>query len=502
MRFLDRTSQNKTWGRIIDAAAVLFFAFFVVGPLFFILTSLGQFKFSETMLSALLTSFEVAFVVTAIDLLFGIPLAWLMSRKKFPALPLVDAIIDLPLIIPTSSLGLSIALFWGAQGLGLINPGLGLIIVLHIAFTFSYVVRTVQAAIMEIDPDLDRAAGTLGASPLLSFRSIWMPLFRAGVISGAILAFTRSLGETGATMIVAGAQKTVPILTVYFKNSTPPDTNSAISISIISLVLSAALFFLVQRSAVMRRYSLGRVYANAEKKLSNFGWCLDSAVLLFLFIIVLVPSFYFLKFTDLDFFNIRALDAIIVSFGVALAATAASVVFGFPLALFIASKNRASGVIKLLVEMSMLMPTVTIGLSLSLFWAGKLDEIFVLILAHIAMIFSFFVSPVAEILSDMDKSLIEVARSLGARPFYAFRTVVLPIVKPTVIAGLVVAFMRSVSETGGTLAVSKSIITVPLLIVNLTKENLPGAAASAAALLLAISLLLVFVLRMSQRKKW
>ena len=501
MFFLDRISQDGKWGRLINAAALLFFLFFVLGPLFLIFGQLQRFTFSDSMLNALAVSFSVALLVTAADLLFGIPLAWLLARKNFPMKWLVDALIDLPLIIPTSALGLSIALFWGANGLGILSPGIGMIMVLHIAFTFPYVVRTVEASFLTIDSDLARAASTLGSSPFLSFRTIWLPLARAGVVSGAVLAFTRSLGETGATMLVAGATMTVPVLTVYFKNSAPADMDAAISLSIIFLLLSAVLFFLMRRSAATSKFRLGKVYADAERRLSGFGKASDIAGLAFLLLIVMIPSFYFLRFSNSDIFSQRTLDAIGVSFAVAGAATLLSVIFGLPLALIIASKRKFSGALGLLVELGLLMPTVTIGLSISLFWAGKLPEGIVLVLAHVAIIFPYFVSPVSEVLREMDKNLVEVARSLGATPFYAFRTIVLPLVKPTLIAGLVVAFMRSVSETGGTLAVSKSIATIPILVVNLTQEGNHAEAASAAILLLAVSLVLVFVLRYSQRKK-
>jgi ABC-type sulfate transport system permease component len=302
-------------------------------------------------------------------------------------------------------------------------------------------------------------------------------------------------------MIVAGATMTVPVLTVYFKNSAPPDMDAAISISAILLVISAALFTLVRQSGAAGRFRLGKIYADAEARLSGKDFLSDAAGIAFVFAIVLLPSFYFLRFADGGFFTQGTISAICVSFFVAGAATLLSIVFGLPLALLIAGKGKASGPLRLLVELSLLMPTVTIGLSLSLFWAGKLDEIAVLVLAHTAMVFAYFVSPVAETLSDMDRNLVEVARSLGADPLGAFRTVVMPLAMPTLIAGTVVAFMRSVSETGGTLAVSKHIETVPLLIVNLTKQGEMAKAASASVLLLAVSLALVAALRMSQKRR-
>ena len=499
-KWLGKASRNKRWSQVIDLVAILFFVLFVVSPLFFVFTKLGKLEFSAGMQEAMVTSFAVAAIVTVVDLFFGIPLAWFLARKNFPLKGVIDVLIDLPLVIPTSALGLSIALFWGATGVGLIQPGFWLIVMLHIAFTFSYVVRTTQAAIMEIDGDKARAAASLGASPFLAFRTIWLPLVRAGAISGALLAFTRSLGETGATTLVAGVAKTVPILTVYYKNATPADMDSAISLSAIFIAISAILFVLARSQLGIRQIRLSQVNVALERRLSQYGKIADWTSVAFLVLLVLVPSFYFFKFTDFNFLSEATLDAIGVSFALAGVATLLSLVFGMPLALYIAARKRGGETIKLLNDMSMIMPTVTIGLSLSLFWADKAPEAIVLVLAHTAMVFPFFVGAVVEVLGEMNADLTQVARSLGASPFHAFRTVVLPLIRPTVIAGLVVAFMRSVSETGGTLAVSKTIMTIPLLIVNLSKAGQNAQAASAAVLLVAISILLVLALRWSQKK--
>ncbi|MFA5107970.1 MAG: ABC transporter permease subunit [Candidatus Micrarchaeia archaeon] len=503
MNFIDRASQQRRWSQVIDLIAILFFLIIIISPVFFIFTGLGNFVFSIQMQDALVVSFSIAILVTIIDLLFGIPLAWLLARKQFPLKRVVDTLVDLPLVIPTSALGLSIALFWGTSGIGFLAPGFLMIVLLHITFTFPYVVRTTQAAILGIDGDLGRAASTLGASPLLSFRTIWLPLFRAGAISGALLAFTRSLGETGATLIVAGAVQTVPILTVYYKNSIPTNMDAAISLSAIFLIISVFIFMVAHSQLVPASLRMRKVNAQAEKRLSQLGVFSDAASVLFLFLLVLLPSFYFLRFMGFDF-GITSLltDSILISFLVAGAATLLSLVFGIPLALYIASKQKLSNIMKLLNDMGMIMPTVTIGLSLSLFWAGRAPDAIILVLAHTAIIFPYFVGSVSEVLSELDENLVQVARSLGASPFYAFHTVILPLAKPSIIAGIVVAFMRSVSETGGTLAVSSKIQTVPLLIVNLSKAGDSAQAAFSAAVLVALALVFVLALRWNQQKKW
>jgi len=502
LKALDSLSRERKISQAVTASSLLFFIVFVVGPLFFIFTKLSNFKFQPPMQDALALSFILAFAATAIDLLFGIPLAWALAKKKFPLKDLADTIIDLPLVVPTSALGLSVALFWGSGGAGLFAPGFELLLILHVVFTFPYVVRTTQAAMMAVDEDIGRAAHSLGASPLFSFRSVWLPLFRAGALSGAILAFTRSLGETGATLLVGGVLQTVPVLTVYYKNSAPPDMDAAISISAILVALSAILFLFMRSKLELRRFSLGRAHFDAEKRLSRYSTAGLFAGMLFFLFLVLLPSLYFLKFTDFELFAPKIMQAIAISFAVGISATIITMLFGLPFSLYISSKSKLSEIFRLANDMALLMPTVTIGLSLSLFWAGKLDERILLVFTSIAVIFPYFASTVSEVLASMDKGMVEVARSLGARPFYAFRTITFPLIIPTFVAGTMIAFMRSVAETGSTLAVSQKVETIPILIVNLYKAGKSAEAASAAVLLLAVSIVVVIFVRSLQKKKW
>ncbi|MBM3229861.1 ABC transporter permease subunit, partial [Candidatus Parvarchaeota archaeon] len=369
LHLLDKLSQNRLVGKFVTLASVLFFLVFVLGPLFFVFFKLSSFKYLPEMENALIVSFSLAFYVTLADLVFGIPVAWLLAKKNFPFKELFDTLIDLPLVIPTSALGLSVALMWGSSGLGVFNPGFEVLFLLHVAFTFPYVVRTAQASIMTIDTDLGRAAQSLGASPFTIFRNVWMPLSKPGIISGSILAFTRSLGETGASILVAGAIKTVPVLTVFYKNSTPADIDAAISISAILIAVSAFIFLFARSSIDSKKSGLGKIFVDAERRISGYSGAGMVAGVLFFAAIVLLPSFFFLKYTDANFLSKDILEAITISFAIGLSATILSIALGLPFAMYLASKGLGSRLFKLVNEMCMLMPTVTIGISLSLFWA-------------------------------------------------------------------------------------------------------------------------------------
>jgi ABC-type spermidine/putrescine transport system permease subunit II len=147
-----------------------------------------------------------------------------------------------------------------------------------------------------------------------------------------------------------------------------------------------------------------------------------------------------------------------------------------------------------MVDVVLVVPTVALGLSLGMFW-GKADEILILTAAHLSFTYPYVVKPITAAVGGLRKDLEEAASSLGATPLKVLTTVAFPLILPSILAGAMMAFMRSLSETGATLAVSEKIKTVPVLIVDLVKANMNAEAALASFILLIISLLAVSLLR-------
>lgn len=173
-----------------------------------------------TLLSALVTSLEVAAIATAINILTGLPMALIMVRRRWGRMKgLLDMLIDIPLSVPTAAIGFSFFYFWGTRGLNVLYPGFWLIVTVHIAFTYPYIVRTLSAVIEGLDPGIEEASATLGAPSLTVFRTVTLPLIGPGILAAAIMAFMRSLGETGATVVVMGLSRTVPVLIVDWVES-------------------------------------------------------------------------------------------------------------------------------------------------------------------------------------------------------------------------------------------------------------------------------------------
>ena len=155
--------------------------------------------------------------MTVLGIILGIPMAILIARKTFGKWPsaILDTLINIPIIVPSIALGVSLKFFWqGIPGI----PEFLLLVFAHLAITYPYFVRSMSAAMERISVDMEEAAKTLGAKPFTVFRSIVLPLTKYSILSGAIIVFTRSVSETGATLAVTQHLQTAPVLIVNWVN--------------------------------------------------------------------------------------------------------------------------------------------------------------------------------------------------------------------------------------------------------------------------------------------
>jgi thiamine transport system permease protein len=145
-------------------------------------------------------------------------MAILIARKTFGKWPstALDTLINIPLIVPSIALGISLKFFWqGVPGV----PEFLLLVFAHLSITYPYFVRSMSAAMERINVDMEEAARTLGARPFTVFKTIVLPITKYSILSGAIIVFTRSVSETGATLAVTSKLVTAPVLLVNWVNS-------------------------------------------------------------------------------------------------------------------------------------------------------------------------------------------------------------------------------------------------------------------------------------------
>jgi molybdate transport system permease protein len=213
---------------------------------------------------ALRLSARVAFFATVVSLPLGVAVAWTLARRRFPGKVLVEVLVQLPMVLPPVVPGYLLLLLLGTQGP--LGAWLLETFGIRVAFTwqgaviasavmaFPLMVQPVRLAFRMIDERLEQAAATLGAPPWRAWLSITLPLAMPGILAGAVLCFTRSLGEFGATMAfvgnIPGETRTLP-LAIYSYTHVPGGEAAAWRLACLSIAL--AVVALVLAHAANRR---------------------------------------------------------------------------------------------------------------------------------------------------------------------------------------------------------------------------------------------------------
>jgi molybdate transport system permease protein len=251
---------------LIAAPALVAFAFLLL-PLAALLVrapwrGLGRLLSESDVLTALRLSLECATAATAAALVFGVPLAWVLARMRFPGLGLVRALVTLPLVLPPVVSGIALLLALGRNGIvgrhldewfGITLPFTTAgVIVAETFVAMPFLIVTVEGALRTADRDIEEAAVTLGASRLTVFRRITLPAIGPSLVAGSILCWARALGEFGATITFAGnlpgTTQTMP-LAIY--EAFEHDPEAAIALSLV-LLLVAVIVLVALRDKWLR----------------------------------------------------------------------------------------------------------------------------------------------------------------------------------------------------------------------------------------------------------
>ena len=225
---------------------------------------------SEYEWQAVFLSLKASSLSVVCSLPLGILMAWILVRCRFPGKSLLDSIIHLPLVLPPVVIGYLLLVVMGRRGV----VGEWLYAWFGFSFSFSWhgavlasavvafplMVRAIRQSLEAVDPKLELAARTLGASPWRVFFTITLPLSVPGVIVGVVLAFARSLGEFGATITfvsnIPGETRTIP-LAMYTLIETPGAEGAAARLCVLAILLSLAALLISDWLAKRSRTRLG-----------------------------------------------------------------------------------------------------------------------------------------------------------------------------------------------------------------------------------------------------
>jgi sulfate/thiosulfate transport system permease protein len=222
---------------------------------------------SRRTLSALRVSFGLAFAAACVNLVMGTIIVWALVRYRFPGRRLFDAIVDVPFALPTAVAGVALSSLFAEKGwLGAPLAALGIkvaftplgIFVAMIFIGIPFVVRTVQPVLIDLDPELEEAAASLGAGRWHIVTKVILPSLAPALLTGLALAFARAVGEFGSVIFIAGnlpnISEIAPLLIVI--RLSEYRYADATAIAVVMLVASFVIIFTVNR---LQRWAQSRM---------------------------------------------------------------------------------------------------------------------------------------------------------------------------------------------------------------------------------------------------
>ena len=197
---------------------------------------------SRQAVSAIRFTLLVSLATAAINAGFGTLIAWVLARDRFRGKAAVNAVIDLPFALPTIVAGLTLLALYGPNSPIGVNVALTkLAVLLALLFvTLPFVIRSVQPVLLELDREMEEAAASLGARPVVIFRRVILPSLVPAILSGAALAFARAVGEFGSVVLISG---NIPfdtqVASVFvYKQIESDNPGGAAAVSVVLLLLS------------------------------------------------------------------------------------------------------------------------------------------------------------------------------------------------------------------------------------------------------------------------
>ncbi|HWQ04280.1 MAG TPA: ABC transporter permease [Longilinea sp.] len=256
---LTTTNRHSSWLFVLPGLLLLILLGLPLIALF--IRAIGvdflSYAISETALTALKLSLFTSLVSVSVSLLIGTPLAYVMARWEFPGKAALQILIDLPIVLPPSVAGLALLLAFGRNGVfggALMSIGISLpftTVAVIIAQTFvsaPLYVRSASIGFAAIDPQIEEAAHVEGANQWQLFSRVMFPLARRALASGAVITWTRALGEFGATIMFAGnlegVSQTMP-LAIYL--GFERNLNVAIVLSVLLVMVSMLMMSLMRK---------------------------------------------------------------------------------------------------------------------------------------------------------------------------------------------------------------------------------------------------------------
>jgi thiamine transport system permease protein len=440
---------------------------------------------------------------TLLTLLVGLPLAWLFARFDFPGKSLLRALTTIPFVMPTVVVAAAFTTLLGPNGLlnemlmqlfGLSVPPVQLlqtiwiILLAHVFYNVSVVIRTVGSFWANLNPRLEEAAAALGASPARRFFAVTLPLLLPSVTAAGLLVFLFCFTSFGVVLILGGLRFATLEVEIYRQAVSLFNLPAAALLSLVQMGLTfgvMALYTQVQRRASrVLDQRPAQFTARPPRSRWEAAWIIGGMGFALLLLLAPLLSLAWRSFTlgddgpTLAYFQelvinrrgsaffVAPLYAIRNSVLVALTVMGLSLTLGVISAYLLA---RRRGWLTALLDPIFLLPlgtsAVTLGLGYIVAMGNLRTSLLLIPVAHTLIAMPFVVRTLLPALRSLNPRLREAAAVLGASPFRVWREIDLPLLRPALIVGAVFAFTISLGEFGATLLISRpDFPTMPVVI--------------------------------------
>ncbi len=522
--------------------ALLFLAAFFFYPLARILTlSLDPAALTPAALGRAASVFAFTFFQAALSalltLLLGLPAAWLFARYDFRARAWLRTLTAIPFMLPTVVVAAGFNAWLGGRGwlnlllmnaFGLETPPirfvgtLGAILLAHVFYNTTIVIRLVGNALTHLDPRLEQAARTLGADPRRVFTAVTLPLLRPPLLAAALLVFLFDFTSFGVILLLGGARFATLEVEIYLQTVQFFNLPLAAWLALIQLLCTLAFSALYSRLTARLAAPVGpkpaEVNLRRPRTLRQRLFVAGLSALLVIFFVLPLISLPARSLTRLEadlgqrgqvrygltgdyyaelfvnrsgsLFYVPPFRALFNSLAYASLTVILSLSLGFPVASALARPGRLERALDPVLMLPLGASAVTLGLGFIVSFGRWLVSPFFVPLAHTLIALPFVIRSLQPALASIPERLRQAAASLGASPFRVWQTVDWPIVRRAALAAAVFAFTVSLGEFGAAVLLARpEYPTLPTAIYRFLSQ--PGGMNYGQAMAMATILMLV-----------
>jgi thiamine transport system permease protein len=530
-RNLSARSRFLLW--LLPLSFLLFAFFYPLARILALTFDFNAFTSNNFLLALRVLRFTLyqASLSTLLTLLLGLPSSYLFARYDFRGKSLLRALTAIPFMLPTVVVASSFSAIFGGRGLfsllfpvlqGSFNPSpFTLILLAHVFYNTTIIIRVVGNALSSLDPKLEHAARSLGADPLRVWWNVTLPLLRPSLLAAALLVFLFDFTSFGVILLLGGSQFATLEVEIYLRVLRLPNLPLAALLSMIQLVctiiFSVLYAYFVSRSTIqLAPRSMVIQPKTIKQKLfvTLFGLLL---AVFFLVPLSALPlrSFFRLEadrgqrgeiqygfttdyYSELfinrrgSVFYVPPIQATVNSSVYAGATVILSLLLGFPAAFALAKPMRLERILDPLIMLPLGSSAVMLGLGFIISFGKWLTSPFLVPFAHTLVALPFVIRTLQPAIASIPQRLRQAAASLGASPLEVWKNIDLPILRRAVLAAATFAFTISLGEFGATLLISRpEYPTIPVAIQRFLSQ--PGGLNYGQAMAMATILMVLTV---------